>query len=191
MFIKHSNSGGVAALLVYVDDIIVIGNDGKEKQSLRQCLAKEFEIKELGRLKYFLRIEVAHSRQGIFISQHKYVTDLLTKTGKLACKLASTPIDPNHKLGETEEDATVYREMYQRQVGKLIYLSHMRPGIAYAVSIVSQFMHSPKVHMQAVNRVSQYLKGTPGKGILFKRSTSLVLEAFTDADYAGFVVDKR
>ena len=177
--------------MVYVD-IIVTGNDKMEKQILRQHLANEFEIKELGKLKYFLGIEVAHSRQGIFISQQKYVTDLLKETGKLGCKPASTPIDPNHKLGEAEGDTSVDREMYQRLVGKLIYLSHTRPDIAYAVSVISQFMHSPKeVHLQAVNRVLQYLKRTPGKGILFKRGAVLVLEAYTDADYAGSVIDRR
>ena len=61
MFIKHSNSKGVTNILVYVDDIIMIGNDEKERESLRQCLTKDFEIKELGRLKYFQGIEVAHS----------------------------------------------------------------------------------------------------------------------------------
>ena len=66
LFIKHSSSGKLTALLVYVDDIIVTGNDDKERQVLNQCLAKEFEIKALGRLKYFPGIEVAHSKQGIF-----------------------------------------------------------------------------------------------------------------------------
>lgn len=69
LFIRHSDSRGVTALLVYVDDIIMIGNNEKERQTLRQCLTREFEIKELGRLKYFLQIKVAHSKQNILISQ--------------------------------------------------------------------------------------------------------------------------
>ena len=174
------------------DDIIVTGNDDKERQVLNQCLAKECEIKALGRLKYFLGIEVAHSKQDIFISQQKYVTDLLKETGKTACKPASNPIDPNLRLGEAEKDATVDKEMYQRLVGRLIYLSHTRPNIAYAMSVISQFMHSPKeAHLQAAYRVLQYLKGATGKGILFKRNGGLVLEAYTDADYAGSIVDRR
>ena len=93
LFVEHSNFGGVTALLVYAEDIIMIGNNEKKRQTLRQCLTKEFEIKELGRLKYFLGIKVAHSKQGIFISQQKYVTDFLKETRKLACRPASTPID--------------------------------------------------------------------------------------------------
>ena len=100
-------------------------------------MVKEFEIKVLGRLKYFLVIEVAHSQQGIFISQQKFVTDLLKKTGKTACKPTSTPIDPNLRLKEAEKDATVDKKMYQRLVGRLIYLSHTRPNIAYAMSVIS------------------------------------------------------
>ena len=113
-------------LLVYVDDIIVTGDDEEEQQRLAQHLAKEFEIKTLGKLKYFLGIEVAHSRKGIFISQQKYITDLLQETGKTACKPACTPIDPNVKLGNAEEDIAVNKEKYQRLVGKLIYLSQNR-----------------------------------------------------------------
>lgn len=192
LFIKHSDSGGVTILLVYVDDIIVTGNEKGEQQRLSQCLAKEFEIKTLGKLKYFLGIEVAHSKKGVFISQQKYITDLLKETGKAACKPASTPVDPNIKLGSAEEDVAVDKEMYQRLVGKLIYLSHTRPDIAFAVSLVSQFMHQPKeAHLQAALRIVQYLKGTPGRGILFKRNKNVNLEAYTDADYAGSVLDRR
>ena len=192
LFIKHSKTGGVTALLVYVDDIIVTGDDASEQEMLRQRLNKEFEIKQLGQLKYFLGIEVAHSKKGIFISQQKYVTDLLKETGKLACKPVDTPINPNHKLGEALDDPTVDKEMYQRLVGRLIYLSHTRPDIAYAVSVVSQFMHNPKeIHLQAVYRILHYLKANPGKGIIFRRNEGVVLEAYTDADYAGSPVDRR
>ena len=191
LFIKHSSVGGVTALLVYVDDIIVTGNDEKEKHELKQKLVKEFEIKELGKLKYFLGIEVAYSTQEIFISQQKYVTDLLRETGKIGCKPVSTPIDPNHKLGEAKEEPVVDKRMYQRLVGRLIYLAHSRPDIAYSVSVISQFMHDPREsHLQAVYRVLHYLKGNPGKGILFKKNDNLTLEAYTDADYAGSVVDR-
>ena len=101
-------------------------------------------------------------------------------------------MDPNLKLSNTKEDVAVDKEMYQRLVGRLIYLSHTRPDIAYAVSMVSQFMHYPKEnYLQAVHRILQYLKGTPRRGILFKRNGNTTLEAYTDADYAGSIVDRR
>ena len=67
LFVKHSALGGVTVIMVYVDDIIVTGNDLEEREALNRCLAKEFKIKELGRLKYFLGIEVAYSKKGIFL----------------------------------------------------------------------------------------------------------------------------
>jgi transposase InsO family protein len=192
LFVKHSSSGGVCILLVYVDDIIVTGDDFAGIANLKQQLVKEFEIKDLGKLKYFLGIEVARSKHGLFISQQKYTLDLLKDTGMLGCKPAETPIEQNHRLEEFPEDVPVDRESYQRLVGRLIYLSHTRPDIAYAVSVVSQFMHNPKeTHLRAVNRVLQYLKGSPGRGVLFRKGDSLTLESYTDADYGGSRVDGR
>ena len=82
--------------------------------------------------------------------------------------------------------------MYQRLVGRLIYLSHTRPNIAYAVGVISQFMHNPKeTHLQLVHTILHYLKSSPRKGILFKKGTELTLEAYTDADYAGSMVNTR
>ena len=107
LFIKHSISGGVKALIVYADDIIVTENDEKEKNTLKQCLAKEFEIKDLEKLKYFLEIEVARSKQGIFISQQKYVIDLLKETSMMASKPVATPIEQNHRLNEALEEKKV------------------------------------------------------------------------------------
>lgn len=192
LFIKHSAAGGVTALIVYVDDIIVTGNDPLEKDSLQKKLAAEFEIKELGKLKYFLGIEVAQSEKGIFISQQKYVLDLLKETGMIDCKPCDTPMEPGQKLDINKEEEGVDKGQYQRLVGKLIYLSHTRPDIAFAVSVISQFMHNPKnSHLQSAYRVLRYLKATPGKGILYRRNGTLKLECYTDADWAGAVLDRR
>ena len=97
LFFKHS-SGKVTTLLVYVDDIVVTGSDMEEQQSLKRKLAEEFEIKDLGVLKYFLRIKVAYSKTGIFLSQCKYILDLLAKTGMTGGKGSSKPVDPNLRL---------------------------------------------------------------------------------------------
>ncbi|KAK3006048.1 hypothetical protein RJ639_017338 [Escallonia herrerae] len=179
-----------SSLIVYVDDIIVTGNDSNEKEALRKYLAKEFEIKDLGKFKYFLEIEVARSKEGIFISQQKYVLDLLEETGKLGCRPSNTPIEPNHRLAEFMEGESTDKGMYQRLVGKLIYLSHTKPDIAYAVSVVSQFMQNLKdVHLHAVYQILQYLKGNPGREFLFRKGTNMELEAYTDDVYAGSLTD--
>lgn len=158
---------------------------------MKQYLAKELEIKELGKLNCFLRIEIAHSTQES--SYHsKYINDLQKNTGKLACKLANTPIDPYHKLELAEEDIEVDKGMYQRLLGRLIYLLHTRLVIAYAVSVINQFMHNHKnVHLQAAYKVLFYLKVTLGKGIMFKKNDRLQLQTYTDANYAGPMVGRR
>lgn len=192
LFIKHSQDGKLTLLLVYIDDIIIAGDDELEKQTLRERLAAQFEMKDLGKLKYFLGIEVTYSRQGIFISQIKYILDLLKEVGKLGCKTIGAPIEQNHRIGNDEESPKVEKTQYQRLVGKLIYLSHTKPDTAFAVSVVSQFMHDLRErYLQVVNRIIQYLKSSPGKGLLFKKEKRLSMKVYTDADYARSIVDKR
>ena len=100
-------------------------------------------------------------------------------------------MDPNHKLGEAKEEPMVDKRMYQRLVGRLIYLAHTWLDIAYSVSVISQFMHDPREpHLHVAYRV-HYLKGNPRKGILFKKNDTLALEAYIDADYIGSIVDRR
>ncbi|CAL9030741.1 unnamed protein product [Prunus brigantina] len=98
LFIKH-RAGKVTLLIIYVDDMIVTSDDTIEIEELQKRLASEFEMKDLGSLKYFLGVEVTRSKHGLFFSQRKYVMDLLADTGMLECKPADTPIVENHKLG--------------------------------------------------------------------------------------------
>jgi len=176
---------------VYVDDIIITGDDDMEIKHLKENLSKEFEVKDLGQLKYFLGIEIARSPKGIVLSQRKYVLDLLRETGMLGCRPASTPIDPNHKLCAESGDP-VNKDSYQRLVGRLIYLCHTRPDISYAVSIVSRYMHDPRSdHLDAVFRILRYLKSSPGKGLMFRSNGHLDVEGYCDADWASCLDDRR
>ena len=109
----------------------------------------------------------------------------------LGCKPAVTPIEQNHPISADGGDP-VDRYQYQRLVGWLIYLSHTRPDIAYAVSIVSRYMHDPRIsHLDVANRILRYLKSCPGKGILFTNHGHLRIEGYTDADWAGCLDDRR
>ena len=137
-------------------------------------------------------IEVARSRQGIFLYQRKYILDLLAEVGLLECKPADIPIVQNHKLGEYVDQVPADKQRYQRLMGKLIYLSHTRPDIAYAVSVVSQFMHClSEHHMDAVMRILHYLKSSPGKGLTLSKNGHLNVAGYTDADWAGNITDRK
>ena len=149
-------------------------------------------MKNLGGLKYFLGIEVAKSRQGIFLSRRKYVLDVLTEIGMLECKPVDTLIVQNHELGEYSNQAPTDKGRYRRLVGKLIYLSHTCPNIAYVVSIVNQFMHNPSEdHMDVITRILRYLKSSPGKGLMFSKNDHLRINGYADADWAGNISGRR
>lgn len=112
-----------------------------------------------------MEIKFARSDRGIFISQIKYILDLLEQTGLMGCRQPNTPIEPNLKLDVAKTDAHVNKERYLHLAGKLIYLAHTRPDISFAISLMSQFMYSPgREHHEAVVRILKCLKGTPGKG---------------------------
>ena len=178
--------------MIYVNDIIIIGNDPTERVKLEQELMREFVIKNLGKMKYFLGIEVAHSKNGMMLSQQKYILDLLAETGFMDCRPAKIPIEVNHKLNLNEDEQKINAREYQRLVRRLIYLAHTRPDISNDVNILSQFMHSPRIsHFQAAHRTLRYLKGTTGLGLHFKRSSMICLNAYTDSDFVGSLSDRR
>ncbi|CAN1766567.1 Retrovirus-related Pol polyprotein from transposon TNT 1-94 [Linum perenne] len=192
LFYKRSIEGKMVVLIVYVDYIVVTGDDGAGIDLIKKQLATEFEVKDLGILRYFLGMEFARTKEGLFINQRKYVLDLLAETGMTGCKPAETPMDSAVRLRPSESHEVKDQERYQRLVGKLIYLAHTRPDITFAVSVVSQFMHSPGAsHFDAVYRIIRYLKGSPGKGLMFRRRGNLQVEVYTDADWAGDVNDRR
>ena len=134
--------------------------------SLKSFLHGQFHTKDLRMLKYFLGIEVMKSKRGIFLSQRKYVLNLLSETRKLGEKSCHSPMAKSLHLtreGKLFEDP----ERYRRLVGKLNYFTVTRPDITYSVSVVSQHMSSPTVdHWAAVEQILCYLKGTSRRGIL-------------------------
>ncbi|GKC79975.1 ribonuclease H-like domain-containing protein, partial [Tanacetum coccineum] len=140
-------SGKFVALLVYVDDIVVTGNDVKEIDVVKVFLSSKFKIKYLGELKYFLGIEVLKTKKGgMCLSQRKYCLEFLHDFGLLACKPVSTPLPENIVLAHKESDDDRFLKnvtSYQRLVGKFIYLTITRPDIAYYVHCLSLYMHAP------------------------------------------------
>ncbi|KAJ9552004.1 hypothetical protein OSB04_016049 [Centaurea solstitialis] len=183
---------GTILLLLYVDDMIIIGSDYTGTTLLKQSLSASFEMKDLGKLHYFLGLEVLSDSRGTYLCQAKYTSDLLSRVGITDQKVLSTPLEPNLHLtpnaGPPLKDATLYRQL----VGSLVYLTVTRPDIAYAVHIVSQFMSAPcSDHYAAVLRILRYLKGTMFHGLYFSSTSSLILRGFSDADWDSDMTDRR
>jgi len=147
------------ALLIYVDDLVLTGNNSKVRAKFKRYLNSCFQIKDLGPLKYFLGIEVARGSQRLFLCQRKYVLEII-ECRLLGAKPVEFPMETKHKLalatGPQLDDAT----WYKRLVGRLIYLTIMRLELCNAVHVLSQFMHDPKEeYMKIARRVLKYLKG--------------------------------
>nr|KYP70981.1 Retrovirus-related Pol polyprotein from transposon TNT 1-94 [Cajanus cajan] len=192
VFFLHSSSGLCIYLVVYVDDIVITGDDSDGICRLKSHLQRQFQMKDLGPLRYFLGIEVAHSTSGIAISQRKYALDILTETGMVDCRPSDTPMDPNIKLLPGQGEPLDDPERYRRLVGRLNYLTVTRPDIAFPVSVVSQFINDPRdSHWTAAMRILRYIKKAPGRGLLYEDKGNSKIVCYSDADWAGSPSDRR
>ncbi|KAJ0617172.1 putative RNA-directed DNA polymerase [Helianthus annuus] len=182
-------------LLVYVDDIVITGNNMTEITKVKQGLSDTFKIKDLGVLKYFLGIEVLYSNDSVCLSQRKYCLDLLSEFGYLGCKPVGTPIEQSHLVtSKTSKDIKFLDNItgFQKLIGKLIYLSLTRPDISYSVQFLSQFMHKPtQVHLDIALRLLRYLKQSPGKGIMFRKTDNLDITGYVDSDWGKCLVTRK
>lgn len=131
LFFKRLGDSFIA-LLVYVDDVILVSNDLTLVQNIKTCLHDKFKIKDLAELKYFLGSEVARSNQGLHICQKKFVLDLLKDSEFLASKPASRPMAKECRLVK-ERSILVDVHQYRKLIGKLLYLTTTRPDIAFVV----------------------------------------------------------
>nr|XP_016459742.1 PREDICTED: uncharacterized mitochondrial protein AtMg00810-like [Nicotiana tabacum] len=160
-------------------------------KSIINALSSRFSIKDLGLIHYFLAVEVTHASDGLLLSQHKYVKDLLQDVNMAECKGAPTPMTSTCTFETSREDSKVDGTLYRRVIGKLHYLSFTRPDIAFAVSKLSQFMHQPGVsHWKTVKRLLRYLCHTAHLGIKLAKKSATQLVAYSDSDWAGDPFDR-
>jgi hypothetical protein len=178
----------IIVVLVYVDDLIIIGSDKEGVQGIKEHLKSVFDIKDLGEMKYFLGIEVCRSKEGLFLSQRKYILDLLNECD-VGTRTTSTPLEDAYKAmrkGENDNEPFEDVQQYRRMVGKLIYFTITRPDLCFAVNQVSQHMQAPKIwHWAMVDRILRYLKGSSEQGIWMGRNENTTLVGYCDADWAG------
>ncbi|XP_074336065.1 uncharacterized protein LOC141673233 [Apium graveolens] len=189
LFIKHANDL-ITVVVVYVD-IILTGSDSSAISELKLHLDQAFHIKDLGRLSYFLGIEVGYLPNGISLTQKKFTNELLQSSGITTFKKVVTHLLVNLKLAANEGEIFPGVTLYRCLVGKLNFLTNTRPNLAYTVQHLSQFLQQPrKPHYQALLHTLHYMSSTAGQGILLKVDEQLTLQDFSDSDW-GACLDSR
>jgi len=182
----HTSPRGRTLLLLYVDDMIITGDDSEYIAFVKARLSEQFLMSDLGPLRYFLGIEVSSTSDGIYLSQEKYIQDLHARSCLTDHRTVETPIELNLQLRATDGKPLTDPTRYRHIVGSLVYLAVTRPDISYAVHILSQFVSSPThVHYSHLLRVLRYLRGTITRRLFFPRSSSFQLQAYSDATWAS------
>ncbi|KAF2313249.1 hypothetical protein GH714_009975 [Hevea brasiliensis] len=190
LFVMHTSTG-VLVLLIYVDDMLLTGSSMALVQNFLQVLSKEFSMKDLGPLHHFLGIQIQSTDSGLQLNQTRYAYSILERAQMVDCQPMPTPLVQRHDA-VTDPTPVADPTFFRGLVGSLQYLTLTRPDLSYSVNYISQFMHSPTLsHLKYVRRILRYLKGTIHFGLFFKKDTSLVLSAFSDADWAGCPTTRR
>jgi hypothetical protein len=190
LFTYHTTNVHVF-LLVYVDDIILIGNHQPTIQSIEHRLQLDFALKDLGSLSYILGIQATRDSASLHLRQPKYILDLLDHTQMSKSKPYPAPCLTSSKIsrfdGEPLHNPTAYRHI----VGALQYVTITRPDIAYSVNQLCQHMHAPtSTHLTAAKRVLRYLKGSVDYGLQYHKGP-LAITTYCDSDWAGNPDDRR
>lgn len=191
LFIRKSGKD-IMYILVYVDDILITGNQTSQVKDITVSLNKLFALKDLGELDFFLGIQVNNTCEGLLLTQTKYIRDLLKKTKMLTAKDITTPMISSQHLSKHDACPLEDPYLYRSTVGALQYVTVTRPELAFSVNKVCQFMQSPTdVHWRAVKRILRYLRGTMKFGLHLRRCDDLSLTAFCDADSGNNPDDGR
>jgi hypothetical protein len=179
-------------LVLYVNDLLITGCLISTIVAFKRILHDMFLMTDMGPLQFFLRLEISQDASGIKLSQAKYARDLLERFQMTNCKSASTPFLSGVKLEDGGETPLVDNTLYRQLVGILLYLTHSRPDLSYAVGAVSRFMQElHELHWKAAKCVLRYVQGTITFGIHYVEESTLDIIGFTDFDWAGDSIDRK
>ncbi|GJX01065.1 hypothetical protein Tco_0184978 [Tanacetum coccineum] len=146
----------------------------------------DIDLSMMGKISFFLRLQISQSSRGIFINQSKYALESLKKYAYESCDPVDTPMVEKSKLDEDKEGKTVDPSHYRGMIGTLLYLTASRPDLQFAICMCARYQARPtEKHLNAVKRIFRYLKGTVHRGLWYPKDSSFALTAFADADHAG------
>jgi hypothetical protein len=188
----HTSSRGRTLIFLYVDDMIITGDNSEYIAFIKARLREDFLMTDLGPLRYFLGIEVSSTPDDFYISQEKYIQDLLARAALGDERIVETPMELNVQLRASDGDPLSDSTSYHHLIGSLVYLAITHPDISYPVHILSQFVSAPtSVHYSHLLRVLCYLRGTITRRLFFPRSSSLQLQAYSDATWDSDPSDRH
>ena len=192
LFVRRMDGGKMLIVCLYVDDLISTGNDASMFRNFKHSMMTEFDMTDLGRMSYFLGLEVLQRSEGIYVSQRKYAQEVLERFNMNQCNAVHNPIVPGFKLMKDEGGVEIDSTLYKQIVGSLMYLTATRPNMMYVISLISRFMERPiEQHLQAAKRVLRYLKGTVSFGLFYRKGGKEELIGYTDSDYARVQDDRK
>ncbi|GJX14562.1 putative ribonuclease H-like domain-containing protein, partial [Tanacetum coccineum] len=191
LFIKKIKND-ILLVQVYVDDIIFSSTKESLSTEFKQLMHKRFQMSSMGELTFFLGLQVEQRKNGIFLSQDKYVYNILKKFGFSSVKTASTPMETHKPLSQDTTGTDVDVHLYRSMIGSLMYLTSSKPDIMFVVCACSRFQVQPKAsHMHAVKRIFRYLNSQPTLGLWYPKDSPMELIAYSDSDYAGASIDRK
>lgn len=183
----------VLVVAVYVDDLLITGTNVDNINKFKVEMNNVFDMSDLGKLSYYLGMEVCQGNGYIELKQTGYAKKVIGKAGMTGCNAVKYPMDPMVKLDKDEQGKAVNSTQYKSVVGGLRYLVLTRPDIAYSVGIISRFMERPtEIHMAAAKRIIRYVNGTLDYGLIYSKGDgNYLLSGYSDSDLAGNVDDRR
>jgi uncharacterized membrane protein YciS (DUF1049 family) len=173
-------------MLVYVDGIIFGSNNASLVQWFASAMQSEFEMSMIGELSFFLGLQITHKYEGIFLSQKKYLREMLKRFQMEDSKPMSTPMVTRCKLIKDDDSLDVDHSSYRSMIGSLLYIATSRPDIMHSVGMVGRHKATPKQsHLLAIKRIFRYLKGTMDYGLWYPRDQNFQLSIYSYADWAN------
>jgi hypothetical protein len=171
---------------IYVDDIIFGSTNKSSCEEFSRIMIQKFKMSMMGELKYFLGFQIKQLQEGTFISQTKYIQDILKKFGMKNAKPIKTPMGTNGHLDLDMGGKSIDQKVYRSMIGSLLYLCASRPDIMLSVCMCARFQANPKeVHLRAVKRIMRYLVYTPKFGLWYPKGSTFDLIGYSDADYCN------
>nr|GEZ96865.1 retrovirus-related Pol polyprotein from transposon TNT 1-94 [Tanacetum cinerariifolium] len=180
------NGNDLLLVQIYVDDIIFAASTLELCDLFANLMCSKFKMSMMGKISFFLGLQISQNPRGIFINQSKYALESLKKYGFESCDPVDTPMVEKSKLNEDKEGKAIDPSHYHGMIGTLLYLKASRPDLQFAICMCARYQARPtEKHVHAVKRIFRYLRGTVNRGLWYPKDSSVALTAFADADHAG------